>query len=749
MKTKKNISECLSSSDIELNYTLRKYDKSDLLESTPPTQFNREGNSSVEFSGGKWEVNLIEDISTKQKNGIYSFEVSFELSKGKALSVSPALSLSFNKWSVDNYLLIPSAAYNGNRFTSHRFAYPPLLEDPKELGLDQPTIITDVPRLNIDSGKSELHLRTGDASTPCVGVYMPETKTGLLLFTEQGSQFGDHGLHVIESDCRSRATILIDAPGMRPNAYRIGNTDCESSDFAPDWNINDRVVIRCQVMMFSAPRLQTLFDQFVACRDLTFYSKKSVPCVPYSHAWKLLEEKYNRDNWRDAGYYAVGVPPWEHYQDWQIGWTGGMILTLPLLAHGDTRSQECVLSNIEWLFEYGQSPAGLFYGIIHDGNIFSDGFSKEHADNWVMVRKNGDAIYFLIKHLMLQQRRDPDWQVPEKWLVGLRRAVQAFVDIWKKNHQIGQFIDITNNEIAVGGSLAGGIVPGALALAGQYFKNSEYIDIAGQIANYFCKNFVSKGISTGGPGEICQCPDSESAFGMLESLVTLYEVTKESSWLSWAGDMGNQCSTWCMNYDYKFPDNSLFADLKMLTNGSVWANVQNKHSAPAICTFSGDSLFKLYRATGNMSYLKLIQDIAHNLPQYLSRDDRPIKEMPSGWINERVNTSDWEGIENHGGIFVGSCWPEVSLSLTCMEIPSIYIQPDIGLVVVFDHVEVKTLNHSNGKIHIAISNNTDYTADIRVFCENSKDAVQTLPTNEISFLPIITIKSGEEIELHY
>jgi len=68
--------------------------------------------------------------------------------------------------------------------------------------------------------------------------------------------------------------------------------------------------------------------------------------------------------------------------------------------------------------------------------------------------------------------------------------------------------------------------------------------------------------------------------------------------------------------------------------------------------------------------------MAHNLPQYLSRNDRPISGMPAGWMSERVEMSDW--LEPIGEIFYGSCWCEVSNMLVYMEIPGLYVQIDAG-----------------------------------------------------------------------
>ena len=42
--------------------------------------------------------------------------------------------------------------------------------------------------------------------------------------------------------------------------------------------------------------------------------------------------------------------------------------------------------------------------------------------------------------------------------------------------------------------------------------------------------------------------------------------------------------------------------------------------------------------------------------------------MPQGFINERVNLSDWEDEQRIGGVFHGSCWSETSNLLTLAEV---------------------------------------------------------------------------------
>jgi hypothetical protein len=140
---------------------------------------------------------------------------------------------------------------------------------------------------------------------------------------------------------------------------------------------------------------------------------------------------------------------------------------------------------------------------------------------------------------------------------------------------------------------------------------------------------------------------------------------------------------------FSFPPESTFGKLGMLAHGTVLANAQNKHSAPGICTQSGLSLLRLFRHTGDTSdtwIMDLLRDIAHTLPQYMSRADRPIpwtmpynlpedpseKKLRPGWMCERVNLTYWGGHEHPGEVFYYSCWSEVSLLLTIAELPGIY-----------------------------------------------------------------------------
>lgn len=342
--------------------------------------------------------------------------------------------------------------------------------------------------------------------------------------------------------------------------------------------------------------------------------------------------------------------------------------SLALLKKGNELSKERAIKTVDFLTS-NISPFGFFYGLIDkNGDILDDSFGNPHLKHAHLVRKSGDALYFLFAHFDIITPK-------EAWINAARRVSNAFVTLYEKYGSFGQFVNDQNGQMQFGKTVSGAIVIGALARAYKFFKDGKYLEIALRAGEDYYREFVAEGVTYGGPGEALCAPDSESSYGMVESLVALYEATGEDKWLSYARDAAHLFSSWVVSYSYRFPEESEFGRLKINTVGSVFANVQNKHSAPGICTFSGKALFLLYKYTGDKRYLELLRDIILCIPQCVSTKESPIRcwsqkkePLPEGYICERVNMSDWEGQWAVGGVFNGSCWCETSLILTFAEI---------------------------------------------------------------------------------
>lgn len=677
-------------------------------------------NGEVSWNGSTWKITVSQQ-QLPAGLAASDLQVRFELLQGELQAANVAVEMLASNWSASNYLLMPAGAYKGNRFRSRRVRYSPKLMDPRDIGPDKPQVVTDIPRLNIGQGPSRIQDRSGSLGRPAIGYWSAEQQRAVWLLAQQRNSYGDLGLAVEENRDRSQATFSISAPLVRQrNIYHITNYDVPSPDRAADFKPGDVVEFRLRLYEFDAPELQGLFDRYADIRGELLPQPVFDPLLPFSAAMAIQEKKFNRDNWvEDVGYYAIGMRE-NFLQDWQIGWTGGMISSYPLLFAGNKQTRERVKRMLDWLLPNGISPAGFFYDSGEGGDKWYGGDIRyPHTRNWHLVRKGSDGLYYVLQQFMLLKEQGET--VKTRWEEPVKGVADAFVKIWNENGQLGQFLHSETGEIMVGGSSSGAVLPAALLLCAEYYNEPAYAEKAAEIGEYFYRNFTSKGLTTGGPGDAMQNPDSESSYGLVESYIALYEATGKQKWKQYAAEAARQFSTWVLAYDYQFPEESCFGRMNMHSTGAVFANTQNRHAAPNICTHSGWGLMRIYRATTDTFFLDLLHEIAFNSPQYLSTEDRPVCGMRPGWMNERVQTTDWETTPI-GEIFKGSTWAETANMLMTVQVPGLYIDPEAGIYRIMDNIEGELLANRKRSMSFRLKNPAAYPARVKVFVDKDKTA---------------------------
>ena len=696
-----------------------------------------DGFAELQLGGSKWLAS-IESVAVTSDE--LECTVTFNCVSGILMDASVAVDLEIENWSVDHYVLMPAAVYRGNRFPSRRIPYSPKLWFKEDIGPDKPVIVTDIPKLTDGAGPSRIQERSGSMALPSLGFHDSGTGRGLWLVTDQGNELGDYGIGIEENRKRDKASISITSPIVRESYhYRICDMHHPSEDVPGNFKEGNVVRIAFRIHGFSGSALQCLFDKYAEIRKPAPTAR--MERIPFSACFALQEQKFNRDNFvPDHGYYSVGLRQ-NFLQDWQIGWTGGMISTYPLLFAGSQQTRENVLRNFDWLFPYGISPSGLFWDCCANGTEWIGGdIRKPHTGNWHLIRKSADAVHFILKQFSLMEMLGID--VKPAWRKGTRQVCDSLVRLWKNHGQFGQFVDSISGEIRVGGSTSAAIAPAALVQAANWFGNDAYLEVALQSARHFYQDFTAKGLSYGGPGDALQNPDSESWFALIESYMALHDATGDRDWLERAAQTSRQFSTWVVSYDFRFPPESLFGRSGILSTGSVYANTQNKHAAPGLCTFSGLGLLKLFRATGDRFHLDLLQDIAHGLPQYLPHPLKPLGDATPGHMCERVNMTDWEGLERIGETLGMSTWAETSLMLTSIEIPGIYARPDLGIVVAFDHITAEIIEDTHKHLEVRLGNPTSLPASIRILCEQGEKARIPLSENHLYGCRLIQLMPG-------
>jgi len=292
------------------------------------------------IDGTSWTIAARAD-GVRDRPDAIDLHLRFKLTKGKMQQVRVALALTVSGWSKDNYVVLPGACYRGNRFESRHVSYPPLLTEPADIGPNVPTIISEIPRLNLRAGPSQLQVLASDLTTPAVGFQTPRDRNGVWILTDPTTALGISGIAVEESEDRLAATFLVTAPGLRHDAgYRGSGMRLPLGERGVDLKTGAEVMVRARVYLFESPEVQGLFDRFITIRkDLSGPSRLRNE-VPLSAASKIHEARANGENWVDkSGYFAVGARD-TPYTDWQTGWCGGLMTTLPLRPSRRGRPRE-------------------------------------------------------------------------------------------------------------------------------------------------------------------------------------------------------------------------------------------------------------------------------------------------------------------------------------------------------------------------------------------------------------------------
>jgi hypothetical protein len=685
----------------------------------------------------------------------------FKLERGASADAAVGLGLSFSRWSRGDYVLLPGACYAGNRFESRHIAYPPRLSEAADIGPHVPTIVSDIPRLGAHAGPSRLQVLAADLATPAFAVQGAATKLGVLVLVDPATRVGLSSLTLEESDDRTRARLVLGAPGVREDvAYAAGSTRLPSKDRGASFRAGDTLVLRLRVHVFDCPEPRGLFEALAVTRkDLTGPTARPLE-RPLSDAWRAHEARVSRRFVEEDGIFSSRA----RATAWRSGWSGGLATTLPLLTFGEPAARERALRSLDFLFKSAQAPSGFFRSS-WDGTRWRDdgpaaargsaadgttrGLPARHNGRWHLVRRSADALTFAAKHIGVVQRQDPDGKVDARWLAGLRRAADAFVRLWDREKQLGQYVDVETGELIVGGSTAAGLAPAGLALAAELLKRDDCLATAVAAGELFYERGVRAGLTNGAPGDALQCPDGESAIALVESFVTLFEQTAEKVWLERATAAARLAGSWVISYDV--PDRARAAGFRAA--GAVFSNAQNRRGAPGYTLSSGEALLRLYRATGDVSCLDLLRDTVHNLSQYLTAAERAdagmteAAERPNAPPRARADTSDWlDGALD--GVPATSVFDAAGL-LTGSEVPGVYVRADTGFIYVFDHVEARVRERVPGRLVVTIKNPTAIDAAVRVLGEDAAAAARPLGPGALLAARVVAVPAGGAVDVDF
>jgi hypothetical protein len=700
------------------------------------TQASSVNNGSLAVGDSVW--------TCERSGSADSFQVTFRLAKGATNSQGVAVAFDFADWSPKNYVLVPAAIYNGNRLHALGGGYLPPYPRSMFFNPALPETMSNNPRLELEPGKPSLiELLTGNASDPAMAFYSPSQKRGFILLCEQRSRFGNNALRIEENAAQDRISFVVSAPGVRERAAGFGGF-FPSGDVAADWKAGDELTLRFKTYSFKANGIPDLLDKFLSVRKSLAGPNQPRNLLPMSKLADEIEARI-KSRWQVApvgGYYLP-----ENGPDFQLGWVGGFMQT-PLLAMGDPVERRHIERQFDFVVGKLQGKSGLFYGgITANGKIRAD--RSLDGRTFALTRKDADTLVMFFKFFQILKDQGHGNEIKPEWEQSAKRVANAFASLWRNYGQFGQYLDPETGEIAVFNSTSGSIAPAGLALAANYFHDPEFLRVAKESADfYFRRDVVGRGFTGGDCGDISQDPDSESAFGFLESLMAVYWATGDPSWLQKARIEAALAATWVLAYDPVFPPQSDIGRMGYHMAGGVFASAQNKHAAPGICTSSGDYLFKLYRATDDRRYADLLRDIQHAAVEATDFPGHPTSRDGFGSSMERIQPTDAEGKRSVGNFLHGhNTWCELDGLMMSVEIPGIYVRTDSAKLYVFDHVAAHVVKHTSRGVTISISNPTPYEAKVSVFGETAKRAKRPIGYDPYLAWPRVTVPPNATVEV--
>jgi len=138
----------------------------------------------------KWNCAVRTQLVAEDQDAL-DLTVSFKLAEGAAMSAGAAVAFDFTDWSTDNYVLLPAAVYNGNRYRTVGRGYAAGLDPSDYYRKELPLTQTVVPRLQVESSQpSKLEVNSCNLTTPAVCVFERKARRGFIVLAEQAGRDG-------------------------------------------------------------------------------------------------------------------------------------------------------------------------------------------------------------------------------------------------------------------------------------------------------------------------------------------------------------------------------------------------------------------------------------------------------------------------------------------------------------------------------------------------------------------------------
>lgn len=249
--------------------------------------------------------------------------------------------------------------------------------------------------------------------------------------------------------------------------------------------------------------------------------------------------------------------PVQELAEWNImiGWCSGPMTALPLLKLSP-ESRERAIEYLDFLCSDGFFATGLKKPIF-DGTRWIALDEKPKYADYEHARFYGDFAVYLGRAIRYEKSLGNTHLLWEKVF---QQQIDIFINLWEKHHDFGMYWTNADQEITLRNrGTAAGAFP-FLALTESYLQNpdSEVLQkVIPEIADCYAQRCLTPARINGGPLDIREADDSESAAALTNAYVNCYKVTGEERMLNYALQSAKIFASWVMAYRPPLPSGIL------------------------------------------------------------------------------------------------------------------------------------------------------------------------------------------------
>lgn len=320
-----------------------------------------------------------------------------------------------------------------------------------------------------------------------------------------------------------------------------------------------------------------------------------------------------------------------------ISWVSGITYAFALMKYGyiigDSNYIKAGKSVINKIVNEGNSPAGILWSQWTAENGWTDGWNPE--PELTQARTLSEAILFLCRAYQLEKNKGFEH---EKWKECILKNLKFAIGIQNEKGNFGSYYNSNTGEVKIYEGCAGLMWIPALIEGHKIFGEEKFKNSAIKAGFYYAK-FINDEFIYGAPEDAFMVPTSEDTYNAVISYISLYEITKDKTWLDLARKSADLMMTFRFSYNLDFPEGTILNMYKFKTIGGDIASPVNQHlhNYGLICV---PEMLKLYKFTQDDYYLeRTIDNICFSL-QFIARFDGDFNAF-KGMMPEQFYYVDW------------------------------------------------------------------------------------------------------------